>query len=251
VVTVNVTAWSTMLHELGERKFDGVDAILIQEHRLEARQFHGAQAAAAKLGWKLDMSPCTQGPMGGPSGGVGVLVRQQYGLRRLRIEAEEVQVPHNARMGFWCTSGGGPSGCLLVPVYLSTGKEDSLENMQLLYQVGGVLRASGKAYIVGADWQMEPGTLHASGWPDSIGGHIKQAGRPTCMSSGREIDFFIVHDRFTDGRATIIDEVATRPHRPVCLRLAGRAPGLMVRVLHKPRAFPIDPIHGAQATVLE
>eukprot|EP00972_Heterocapsa_arctica_P076744 11319513-Heterocapsa_arctica.AAC.1 len=62
-----------------------------------------------------------------------------------------------------------------------------------MFQVGAAVQAMGKSYIIGADWQMEPGFLPA-GWVKAIGGHIRAAGKPTCISWActSEIDYFVV-----------------------------------------------------------
>ena len=248
VVTVNATAWSSLFKELVDsaNKFRGIDAILLQEHKLEERQFRGAMQAAARQGWKLDLTPCSTGPGGGPSGGVGVLVRRHIGLRRLTVDGDVVHIPHDERMGLWITSGGGQGGCVLAPLYLRTGEEDGEHNMRLLFLLGGALRAAGKPFIVGGDWQMPPTTLAATGWVNSIGGNIRGADRPTCIqaASAREIDFFVVHDRFASGACAVLNDVATRPHRPVRLQVQGSRATELVREICKPRAFPPDAVFG-------
>ena len=205
-----------------------------------------ARKAAARHGWNLDLTPCAKGSGGGPSGGVGVLVRRHFGLRRLSVSDDYVHIPYTERMGFWVTSGGGPGGCILASVYLRTSEEDGEHNQRLLYQIGGALRAADKPFIVGADWQMEPDTLMGTGWTASVAGIIRRAHRPTCVkeSSAREIDYFLVHRRYGEGEATVLDQVDIRTHRPVRLRLRGRPPGLMVTEIRKPRAFPTTQIVG-------
>ena len=93
---------------------------------------------------------------------------------------------------------------------------------------------------------MPPATLHESGWTASVGGRIISAGRPTCISttSAREIDFFDTSARFEQATAVLDDDVCTRPHRPVCLRVRGRPSGSMVRALRKPKSFPADKVFG-------
>ena len=69
-------------------------------------------------------------------------------------------------------------------------------NMCLLRQVGGIVKAAKLPFVLGADWQMEPRTLEATGWLQAIGGRLVAAGRPTCSSGGgtyREIDYLVVH----------------------------------------------------------
>ena len=244
MTTVNVTSWGTFETELQKGIFDRHDAILIQEHRLEDHKQDRAKKKADYLGWRLDLSPCEQGARGGTSGGVGALVRKKFGLRRVTLP--DVSVPISGRMGFWITSGGGPGGSVLASLYLHTGCEDNAENMRELFVVGSVLRALSLPFVVGADWQMTPETLHESGWPATVGGHIARAFRPTCISVGssREIDFFLTSSRFDQAEVTIIDEAATRPHRPASLRVRGRPAGAQVCVLGKPKVFPTERIVG-------
>ena len=66
---------------------------------------------------------------------------------------------------------------------------------------------------------------------------------------GREIDYLVVHERFRQGRATVVDEAAMKPHRPVRLRVPGAKPGGLVTELHRPRVFPTERVIGPHLAV--
>ena len=74
-MTVNVTAWSTFEETLRDDDYTGIEAIMIQEHKLLEDDFPRARRAAGLLGWRADFLPCRLTEAEGRSGGVGVLVR--------------------------------------------------------------------------------------------------------------------------------------------------------------------------------
>eukprot|EP00959_Pyramimonas_sp_CCMP1952_P120466 2519098-Pyramimonas_sp.AAC.1 len=49
-------------------------------------------------------------------------------------------------------------------------------------------------WILGMDAQLEPHTLHESGWFQDVGGVLHSTGNVTCdgIGGGREIDYFVV-----------------------------------------------------------
>ena len=247
VATVNVTAWSSFVGELKRGRFEDLDCILIQEHRLRPMQVHPAHMAAKLCGWKADFTEADATMKGGVSAGVGILVRQHVGLRRLEVKHDAVHVPYNSKCGVWVTTAGSRGSTLLSSVYLHTGQEDAEVNMCLLHQVGGIVKAAKLPFVLGADWQMEPRTLEATKWLQAIGGRLVAAGRPTCSGGGgiyREIDYLVVHSALDTACVRVMDEVVVRPHRPVAcgVRLGDRS--AVVRVVRKPRPFSPRPLVG-------
>ena len=116
---MNVTAWNSFVGELKQGKFEDLGCILIQEHRLRLVQVHPAHMAAKFCGWKADFTEADATMKGGVSAGVGILVRQHVGLRRLEVKHDAVHVPYNSRCGVWVTTAG-TRGSTLSSVYTCT-----------------------------------------------------------------------------------------------------------------------------------
>ena len=124
---------------------------------------------------------------------MAILVAFGIGFRPLESQHALVTVPRTERMGFWIVGAGMPGGFLACSLYLKTNEADGDINQRLLFQVGTVVHAFAKPFVVGGDWQMEHDVL-PSGWVQAAHGAIKRVGQPTCISTAAasEIDYFVV-----------------------------------------------------------
>lgn len=122
----------------------------MQQHQLQT-----AHHAAARLGWTPDFTAAEVSDKGGTSGGVGVMVRSRYTLRRFDFDHEAINVPYAHRQGCWLAEGGVPAAIVLASMYLRTGEEDSETNMNLFFGPEGNRQALHPGSRLAAD----PGNL--------------------------------------------------------------------------------------------
>eukprot|EP00972_Heterocapsa_arctica_P100020 14750071-Heterocapsa_arctica.AAC.1 len=146
--------------------------------------------------------------------------------------------------GLGCGIRGGLRMCSL---YLIASEAESGKNQDLLFQVGAVVQAMSKSYIIGADWEMEPEFLPA-GWVKAIGVHIRAARKPTCISwaCSSEIDYFVVGKavKMCAMEVEVLDEVPTKPHRAVCMTCMAWDGSQRVQMLRKPKPIPVPRVLG-------
>eukprot|EP00959_Pyramimonas_sp_CCMP1952_P472222 9499681-Pyramimonas_sp.AAC.1 len=77
-------------------------------------------------------------------------------------------------------------------------------------------------WILGMDAQMEPDTLHESGWLQDAGGVLHTTGKVTrdSIGGGREIDYFVAAKGFSPAlsQAERVEDSEVSPHWPVRMR---------------------------------
>ncbi len=61
--------------------------------------------------------------------------------------------------------GPCPGGIAVISIYFHTGEGAEEKNVHLRLLVTGWIRAYGRPFIIGADWQCSSKTLTDSGWP--------------------------------------------------------------------------------------
>ena len=84
---------------------------------------------------------------------------------------------------------------LLVSFYGATGDSSKLsqQNRDLLDAVANFVYSIGMPFIIGGDFNLEPGVLAGSGWVSAIGGFIASPAGSTCFSaSPSTIDYFVL-----------------------------------------------------------
>ena len=178
------------------------------------------------------------------------MVRQGISLKQLTEPGPDVLVPRDHRKAFWHVGHWLDGGVIVAVCYLHTGQGDGDINQAVLHQVGGVLRAWCRPYLVLADWQMQPLELQGTGWPAAVVGKVVGPRRPTCIAAGtaREIDYFLVDCRMLQHvRGVVVDEgIGIRPHRAVVLSLACGGPAQMIKKIRKPKPYPKRRPYGPQ-----
>ena len=124
-----------------------------------------------------------------------------------------------------------------MSVYLWSGEGLSQRNLDVLSELARGLKRLHGPWIVGGDWNLEPGDLQRAGWLELVGGSSVAPDGPTC--GGRTLDFFVVPKCMSPlvvQVMTIVDW-GPAPHHGVRLVLRGRGrhgAGALVRKLAKP-----------------
>eukprot|EP00972_Heterocapsa_arctica_P099859 14730557-Heterocapsa_arctica.AAC.1 len=89
---------------------------------------------------------------------------------------------------------------------------------------------------------MEPDVL-SPGWVKAIGGHIRATGKPTCIlwACASEIDFFVVGKavEMCAMEVEVLDDLPTKPHRPILLTCMAWDGSQRIQVLKKPKSIPV------------
>ena len=252
VASFNATAWKAVRQAI----VDGnllARLNLVQEHHLDEEGCQDARKLAQKHNWVLDFAPARRNPTGGTTGGVGIVAAEGLTIRRLDEKSVGDLVGDldfcPERIQGWETKGWTKGGFLVFSVYLKTGTDAETldENEALLEDLGRILRALGRPFLLAGDWQCAPEALNKN-WLAAINAKNVASGQATCLTwmTCTEIDFFVVSwdlEPFV-GNAEVDEDFEVRPHR--CVRLRGnQLPGQRrLRVIRRPKAIPVELPHG-------
>jgi len=138
------------------------------------------------------------GPGGSPSGGTAVLAKTHIPIGELTWPADSNGNPcpppgfDTGRSSVAFVRGGPTRGMIVVSTYLYTGEGTGERNTRMLSDMAVWLRALGRPYVWGGDFQMSPDDLANTGVTNILGARIHTAGTETHIGTGREIDMFIV-----------------------------------------------------------
>jgi len=130
-------------------------------------------------------------------------------------------------------------GLAVASIYLVTSIGAADENMAILWELSAWIRACTTPVILCGDFNMDPKTLWATGWPSAMGLTLFFPDAPTCGEAC--LDFFVISvalAKYVLGVRTL--DLGTRPHWAVELRLAGRPAQEWQQVMAWPRPLPLD-----------
>ena len=124
--------------------------------------------------------------------------------------------------------------------YMHTGAGLTQENWQILSVIGQWLTSQALPFIIGGDFQVEPGQLEDSGWVRAVGGFVVAPRLATVTPSHRVIDFFVVsRDLAGACEATTHISQHMAPHRPVKTVVSTRMIQPRKRVVSRPQPWPL------------
>lgn len=133
----------------------------------------------------------------------------------------------------------------MAALYLPPAESGALteEATRRLHRAGLVLEALGIPYIVGADWNVPPPVLEASGWPRRAKVVIIAGGQPMC-ATGRELDYYVVSSDLAQAvtHVEVVHDAPWRPHLGV--RLTIRRRPREVEILRQRRPLRLEAAHG-------
>jgi hypothetical protein len=179
---------------------------------------------------------------GAASAGVAIFVRKFVAMDNIRTI-----VPGRCIVARVATGPRG--GVTVASLYLrDTVGPRHEDNWESLCKVGVTLAQSPVPWLVLGDWNTHPRELNDAGWlelaagcaiapPDSVG---------TCRTARGTwsvLDYIVVDGRLAGslGPAVVEMDADTRPHRPVCYRIAAHARSRLIRQQLQPRRFPREP----------
>ncbi len=259
VETANGTTWETMKKYLVSPALRA-HVLLIQETHLGEESIKGASAWALANGWKSIWSAATPGKGTGNQGGVAILARSYLGLSDPPWGYAEIE-PGRAVAGLVEAPGIRPMVC--VAGYLRHGEGLSAANRATLANIGARLEKLGHGaaddggegvapvpFVVGADFNLLPAAVEASGFASKLGATIvtPRSRRGTCRTAGaaRTIDFFVVSGGLHMGIDSVhtVEDSPLKTHVPVRLNFHPRLTSLRALAIRDPPKLPCGRVHG-------
>ena len=244
VETANVTCEASGRNRLCKSP---ADVVCVQEHKKVGSELAEAQRLSYSCGWKVAYDAALVTEAGGRSGGTGVAVRSWVGVHDAADIPTDVEWPPAHRFSLRWVQAVLRQGILIGSVYLQTGTGLCGANLGILDQIGQVLRAFGRPFVLGGDWQVDREVLEASGWLGAVGGVVvaPPANVFTCVTSksASAIDYFVVAVPLAPLVRAVwvdVDCQTIKTHRPVMLRMDGSARGDRVQKLRRPAPIPVQ-----------
>ena len=218
IATANGTSWGSLKHYTMMAE---AHVVLGQEVHTKETEVNEASEWAFKRGWKSVWSPAEPGQgEKGTTGGVVILARSWLGL--MEPPGQEAQV-YPSRAASAVLEAPGPRQVQPYSVYLHNGEGLSERNHGVLRDVGAHASISGRCFVIGGDFNLEPSTLLEAEFPQSLASELISTGGPpgTCKvrGSSSNIDFFVVDGSLAKGvRSVQVDAAAgLTPHSHVDL----------------------------------
>ncbi len=235
VDSVNANSWAGALSYL-ERSV--ADAVLAQEVRRTGTQVQGSEREAQRGGSRTSLQEADKTEAGGTTAGLAVAVRRHIGLARLGGATADAECGLSSRVHARWMGGIVRGGIHLITAWPHHTEGPSPRNLDLLDQLAQVVHSMSGPWIIGADWNMDPCTLAATGWLDVIDGVAVIPNGSTCGAAC--LDYFVVPRMFAHAIAgiSVIGDAGFHPHKPVRLYIKADARALKVRRLRAPRPFP-------------
>ncbi len=170
-----------------------------------------------------------------------VAVRSHVGLAHLGGGPGDAEGGLSSRVHVRWMGGVIRGGLHLITAWPHHTEGPTQRNQDILEDVARVIASIEGPWIAGADWNMSPSALAATGWLDLVDGVAIAPEVATCGSSC--IDYFVVPRSLLHAVAgvAVVDDAGLLPHKPVRIYLRAAARALRVRRLRAPRRFPAGP----------
>ena len=190
--SLNPNSWTNAEEYL---KHTAADLALVQETKIPATAKNETESTIRRNGWRMAISACGKGPLGGNSAGVAVGCRNHIGMREAHPDFGVPELEQRLTIKkVDCAARGGLN---LGSCYLVSGIGISApQNLDLLHCLVGMLKRISGPWIIGGDFNGTPEELVANGWLKLVGGKIHRPVMPTCGE--RCLDFFVVSACITD-----------------------------------------------------
>ena len=235
------------LGKLGMRKTRTV-AVMNQEYQVRSGGIGDLQKAASDEGWKLRAAGAVAGKGASTSAGVAVAIQKHIGSDETGLArgGRGTGVAEGRIVATW-VEGGVRGGILCLSAYLWTTEGLSERNVEVLAQLGEMIRQRRGPWIIGGDFNMSPERLRseAGWWLEKVGGCIKATEQTTFrpqQGTHSELDYFIVDVNIEHAvvRTEVVVSLEVRPHRAVRLVIRPLGANQLVTVMRRPREFPRD-----------
>ncbi|MDA8583398.1 hypothetical protein N9L68_04175 [bacterium] len=221
------------------QKQQAVDIAMIAEHRQRGDKLEKAQMDLKIGGWKARLQQASATEATGPlatSGGVGILHKPYVHvtpMERLLDTAERATWEHPRFLALVIHLK--QYAFLLVVIYLETSTGFGPEDMGVLVALGGLIRALQLPYLVVGDLNAPPADLLATGWPQSLDGHVVPPSNVSYTSTagdGNLLDYGVVHKDLRQMPASLLADwnVAWVPHCRLALEMTSNLDDVWLRV---------------------
>ncbi len=150
--TVNGTGWGPIAEYAQLLK--GTDVLMFQETHVPPARVPSEEDWLRARRLRGALSGATQSSAGGWQGGVGIAVRDAYGLSLFPGQKRAEIVPGRAaamHMGAFIAGG-----ITISTVYLWTSEGLSARNLEILEALGAFLRRQGTPFVIAGDWNIPP-----------------------------------------------------------------------------------------------
>ena len=165
------------------------------------------------------------------------MVRTAYGMAEVDDPMGAVVVP--GRVHVCWVAGVRRGGVLLGTVYLEAGVGLNASNVQALTLLARRLKQYQKEYLVGGDFNLTEEELRDGGMLAMFDAVVVRPSTPTCASSGRVIDFFLVSKGLRACEVSVVPASPVYPHSPVIVKVGATGPRAPFRVAQAPKPFPV------------
>jgi len=248
----NSTGWLPLLERL---KQTDAHILFAHEHRVPAELIAEKSKMLLKLGWKSAWSAATSTAADGDvdlrstSGGTAIFVRKFIGLGPVDENHPDQFSIHPGRAASALLHIPGLGQVVCYSVYFVCGIGWKAPNQALAHDIVQHKEAHGLPWIIGADWNMSPDEVMATGLIKILNGKIyAPVNAETCVSPNcaRTLDFFAVDERLEEGVDSVetVLTANTRPHRPAQLMFKAGLKGCTKTVYRTNEALPTEPIIG-------
>ena len=176
------------------------------------------------------------------SGGVAIVARKHRGL--VHFEVDKVRAPPlvPARRVAAKLSAPGLGTIAVYSGYLHCGVGMSVDNKDIIAEIRTHVQEHKLSWLCGADWDMPPEKLAASGVLKMLGAKITTVLEPTCISPqcARTLDYFVSDEALAAalGSPEVVQNAATKPHKPTQVRIAAGLAGARVPNSGRTRGCP-------------
>ena len=102
-------------------------------------------------------------------------------------------------------------------MYLPPGEENQDRRAEAINELGNLTRSIKGSWIIVGDWNLNPESMAASGFPSFTKGTIVHTGETTCRQGrGTNIDYAVVHHEMADAvKVEVVDDVPWGPHKGI------------------------------------
>ncbi len=246
VEAVNGTGWRALQRRLLATE---AQVVLAQETWLTQDALPAASSWAKKRGWQSIWASAVEGPNGGASGGVAVLVRDGIGCH-YPPEGSHVISPGRAVAAVVQAPGHRPT--IFTSCYMHHGKGPNGDNLDILAAIGKRIKGLSEKFefVIGGDFNMEPPDVASTGIQDELDAAIMTPSTsrgtfrgPTTSSL---LDFYLISNRIAAAvnKVRVVEASGIRGHLPVVMEFKPCVTTLRALHLRRPPAIGTERVFG-------
>ena len=220
-----------------------------REHHWPEARLASEAAATRRRGWDTSFGVAAPSPLSatGTNGGVSASVASGLRQQLVTCMPSELQWPPTRRSIISIVNAVLRGGLAVGSLYAQVGLGYAGENIAMLEQIGQVLRAMDRPFVIGGDFNMTADALTASGWLSAVHAKVMHApnGEATFVGSHGQssaIDFFVVSNCLVASVNKVwVAEGPTciRGHRPVSISITPPRGDTVTWQRRRPMPLPV------------